>query len=80
MCFIRYRGKSEKDFKLFPCDDIGCSVYYLKQFLMSKSASRRSKDEIDFIITDASTKEGLSLTIALSSHIHCSWLFRVPKR
>jgi hypothetical protein len=42
---------------------------------MSKSASRRSKDEIDFIITDASTKEGLSLTIALPYHMYSCWLF-----
>ncbi len=83
MSFIRYRCKSEKDFKLFPCDGMACSVGYLKQFLMgkpSKSASRRSKDEIDFIITNASTNEGLSLTIALPCHIHCCCRSRLSRR
>ncbi len=83
MSFIRYRFKSEKDFKLFPFDSMACSVGYLKQFLMgksSKSAPRRSKDEIDFIITDASTNEGLSLIIALPCHMHCCCLSRLSKR
>ncbi|CAF3033548.1 unnamed protein product, partial [Rotaria sp. Silwood2] len=60
MSFIRYRCKSEKDFKLFPCDEMSCSLGNLKRFLMGKSsklASRRSKDEIDFIVTNASTNE-----------------------
>ena len=74
MSFIRYRYKSEKDFKLFPFDGISCSVGYLKQFLMgkpSKSASRRPKDEIDFIIMDASTNEGMSLIIVFPCYNHC---------
>ena len=62
MSFIRYRYKSEKDFKMFLFARADCSVGYLKQSLMdkpSKGKSFRSKDEIDFTIIDASTNEGL---------------------
>lgn len=82
MSFIRYRYKSEKDFKVLACDGMGCSVAYLKQFLIgksSKSTSRRSKDKIDFIIRDASTNEGLSFIIIFLYQIHLYSFSRVSK-
>ncbi|CAF3252631.1 unnamed protein product [Rotaria socialis] len=60
MSFIRYRYKSEKDFRCFLCDGRDCSVAHLKKVLNGKSSKptlRRSKDEIVLTITDESTNK-----------------------
>lgn len=64
--FIRYRYKSEKDFKLFECHGIGCAVFALKKFLAgnpSKSKPHHPKNKFDFVITDTENNKGLSLNI-----------------
>lgn len=69
MSFLRYRYKSDRDFKIFHFNGMSCSLGDLKRFLVgtpSKLASRRSRDDSAFIVNDAYTSKGLSLTIALS--------------
>ncbi|CAF0939859.1 unnamed protein product [Adineta ricciae] len=58
MSCIRYRFKSEKDFKVFPCNQVGCVVNQLKDSLIGQSNKkklRRWKDETVYIVKDAST-------------------------
>lgn len=72
MSYIWYRFISEKDFLVYPCDKLGCTVGDFQQFLThlsKKPSSRRFRYKSVYSIKDASTNEGMSVFIIfVSSH------------